>query len=843
MGNSLDMSPETISGHSRVDLHVHTLYSDRPSEWVLRRIGAPESFTEPKEIYRACIEAGMDFVTISDHNRIEGALEIAHLPRTFISSEVTTYFPEDGCKIHCLVSGISEDQFRDIQRVRSSIYEFRDYLYDHRIIHSVAHPLFSVNGRLTIAHLEKLLVLFKRFEVINGARDPRAGTLFRVVAQNLSPREIEVLADRHGLDPRDREPWRKYFTAGSDDHSGLYIASAFTQTPKATSTESLLQHLLDGEHEPAGAHGSSLQLARNFYSIAYRFYRERLLGKSGKPDDLFAVMLERLLKGESSSQLTRSEKLKLAARRFVRPGRKTMGEIDRALVSELVEWVAERDGEANVSAEQRCFQTAKRLSHQLSFAGMRKAAKNLKKGKLTESLQSMASLGPVAFFIAPYLAAFQSQHKDERLHRQVAGRFPATRLLTMRSPRRAWFTDTFNQANSIAMTIDACAKIAVQEGRNLQIVTSSDSEAADRPQLRNFPPVGRFKLPEGEHQLSFPPFLDIFEFCEREEFCEVIISTPGPVGLAGIAAAKLMNTPVTGIFHTDFPLYVRYLTGSEGMEDLTWRYLHHVYDQMDRVYVPSRLYLDMLQEKGFDPSRLRLLPRGIDRALFNPSKRSPTFWERFGVGSGYKFLYSGRITREKNLDELLRGFIGFVESGRKADLIVVGDGPYLQELQSRYRRPDVVFTGLLDADELPGAYASADTLLHPGTGDTLDNTILEAQASGLPAVVHRGSVAAEGISDEVTGRIVDMSVPADIQRAMISLFDDEELRTRMAGAAVLSSESGSWSALLDEIWREPESEGHTEPGSENRAAAGGQFLEVSTSLPGELTNGSLGSAP
>ena len=94
------------SAISKADLHVHSKYSNRPSEWFLRRIGAPESFTEPADVYNACKAAGMDYVTISDHNCICGAKEIAHLPGTFISSELTTYFPENGCKIHCLVSGM-----------------------------------------------------------------------------------------------------------------------------------------------------------------------------------------------------------------------------------------------------------------------------------------------------------------------------------------------------------------------------------------------------------------------------------------------------------------------------------------------------------------------------------------------------------------------------------------------------------------------------------------------------------------------------------------------------------------------------------------------------------------
>ncbi len=78
-------------------------------------------------------QRGMDFVTISDHNCIRGALEIADLPGTFISAEVTTYFPENGCKIHILVLGIDEEQFRMIQEMRADIYQLQQYLADEDI--------------------------------------------------------------------------------------------------------------------------------------------------------------------------------------------------------------------------------------------------------------------------------------------------------------------------------------------------------------------------------------------------------------------------------------------------------------------------------------------------------------------------------------------------------------------------------------------------------------------------------------------------------------------------------------------------------------------------------------
>jgi len=133
---------------SRADLHVHSKYSDRPAEWLLRRVGRPECFVEPTEVYRRAKQRGMDFVTLADHNSISGALEIAHLPGVFLSVEITTYFPEDGCKIHLLASGIDEPQFREIQELRANIYELHGYLESQRIIAAVNHPLFRVNDRM-----------------------------------------------------------------------------------------------------------------------------------------------------------------------------------------------------------------------------------------------------------------------------------------------------------------------------------------------------------------------------------------------------------------------------------------------------------------------------------------------------------------------------------------------------------------------------------------------------------------------------------------------------------------------------------------------------------------------
>src|ERR1041385_8508994 len=176
---------------SRCDLHIHSRFSARSEEWLFRRFDFPDSYTDPRDLYRLVRERGMDFVTITDHDTIEGNLQILDLEHTFISEEVTTYFPHDPCKIHLLVWGITEAQHAEIVRLRDNIFDLQKYLQGQTIAHSVAHPLYSINGKLDASHLERLILLFKHFEGINGLRDALLSELARDLFASLTPGKID----------------------------------------------------------------------------------------------------------------------------------------------------------------------------------------------------------------------------------------------------------------------------------------------------------------------------------------------------------------------------------------------------------------------------------------------------------------------------------------------------------------------------------------------------------------------------------------------------------------------------------------------------------------------------
>ncbi|MFZ5832037.1 MAG: glycosyltransferase [Planctomycetota bacterium] len=798
------------SAHSKADLHVHSKYSDRPSEWFLRRIGSPECFVEPEEVYRRARQRGMDFVTISDHNCIRGSLEIAHLPGTFLSSEITTYFPENGCKVHMLCIGFTPEEFETIQELRADIYQLQKYLLAEDIISSVTHPLYRVNSRLTIDQLEKLLLMFNRFEAINGARDRRAADLVSAIFRNLTPEMIEQMADRHGIEPVGPEPWKKSFTAGSDDHSGVYIASAYTTTPHAEDVAEFLAYLRRGDHEAAGNSGGSVMMGHGFYHIAYSYYKDRFLrgDGDGKPT-IVGELFKRLLEGTKKKQAqpaTLAQRARDMVVSYMWSRQKSkFSEVERTLVDEftsLFQQEPARDAASPPMEDRQTFQTACRICHTLGYGFLRRFIQYARQGQLMESLQTVASLAPMALSVAPYLAAFSTQHKDEAFLKAVAEHFPAAGDLRDLSQRKAWITDTYSDVNGVSRTIQTLGATARKVGRQLTVISCVADPPKSKVDLKNFAPVGTFRMPEYESlEVCFPPFLEILEYIERQRFGELIISTPGPMGLTGLAAARLMSLRTTGIYHTDFPLYVSYMTEDDTLTDLTWRYMLWFYEQCDTILVPSEYYRKHLMRHGFDPTKLAVMARGVDTARFSPARRDEGFFRRYGADGSFRFVYVGRVSREKNLHLLVDAFDVLLRRGQKAGLAIVGDGPYLDELKQRCAGKPVAFTGFLEGDELATAFASGDCLVFPSTSDTFGNVVLEAQASGVPVIVSDKGGPQEIVGRNDSGLIVDVQQPEALADAMQQVLQSGELREKLRARGLKNATESTWEEVLEDFWR------------------------------------------
>jgi glycosyltransferase involved in cell wall biosynthesis/predicted metal-dependent phosphoesterase TrpH len=794
---------------SRCDLHVHSRYSSRSEEWLFRRFGFPDSYSEPGELYRQLTERGMDYVTITDHDTIEGCLQIKDLPNTFVSEQVTTYFPHDPCKIHILVWGITEAQHADIVIVRDNIFALQRYLQAAKIAHAVAHPLYSINGNLNASHLERLILLFKHFEGINGLRDALLSELAKDLFASLTPEKVDSLANRHNLAATHAKPWEKIFVGGSDDHGGQFVASAYTETPAVDSAEKFLQRVREGNCTAQGQGGTPLALSHGFYNTLSCYIQDRFHEKLGPSAALLEQMFSRFMEGRDPTEFSLAEKATFIAQ-GVLSGKifELAKQANMSLWKELSGYFAQPKVKAKLAhelegvtePERRTFLMANMVAEQLAFRFFKKFVQQLSCGNMVESIQALSAIAPILVILTPYIYGFHSQAPSRKwlrgIFRELSGKVP----LALQNQKRAWFTDTLEDVNGVATTIRKMAAASVAAGKQLTVVTSRSELQTDNIPIKNFRPIGEFELPEYELQkLSFPPILEMLDYIQRERFTEIIISTPGPVGLTALLAAKMLNLQTSGIYHTDFPQYVRILTEDSFLESVAWRYMHWFYGQLDTVFVNSEEYQQSWIKRGLDPAKLKILPRGLDTDLFHPSRRDPGFFEKFGATNGQvRLLYVGRVSREKDLDILANAYRRLRDEGLSIQLFVVGHGPYSQTLSETL--PDAFFTGYLAGKDLASAYASADVFVFPSTTDTFGNVVIEAQASGVPVVVSDSGGPKELVEDRENGLITRSRDVDDLARAIKALVADPKLREQMAVRARESVINRTWPNAFRKFW-------------------------------------------
>ena len=792
---------------SKCDLHLHSRHSDRPSEWILRKAGVPDSLSRPSQLYEALRSRGHDFVTITDHNTLEAAKELKGREGFIPGLEITTYFPEDRCKVHLLAWNVEAREFAEIEKLRPNLIELASFLRKEGIAHAVAHPLISVDGRMSPDHFEKLILLFSVFETSNGLRSALAQEVVRACLDSLTSEKILTLAKKHRLEPVGREPWKKGRVGGSNDHCGLYAGQVWTEVHGARDGEAFLRGVMDGQGVTHGTGGDPARFVNGLFHILFEFAREKVGKRAPRGSELLLRVVNRFLAGENPVEVSFLDKARYAVE-MVTSGRildfwkAPEGGLSKELVNYLgnpeTRKVLQRVLEEEKEPERRSFRLASKVINDVGFRIVTRFIDRVGKGDVVAGLEPLAGVIPLGLATAPYLYSFHALRVNHQLWGEVAQRMIGRRLPDLENRRKAWCTDTLEDVNGVARTIRTMAAAGRRQGADLTILTS-------RPELKpeegviNFNPVGVFMIPEYELQkLSFPPILEFLEHVVRRGYTEMILSTPGPVGLTGLLAAKLLGLRVSAIYHTDFPQYARFLSEDDPMmEGIAWTYMHWFYSQVDRVYVNSRKYLERWVEKGLAREKLSILPRGLETEVFDLRHRESEYWKKRGA-RGKVVLYVGRISKEKEL-----GFLAQVAERMKGDsgisFAFVGDGPFLPELRKRI--PQAVFTGPLHGKELSMAYASADLFVFPSTTDTYGNVVIEAMSSGLPVLVSDQGGPSELLRDPKDGEVVSGGAgewEKAIRRALQGQNGDSERKLRRERTVA----GRRWEDAFHKFWKD-----------------------------------------
>ncbi len=820
----------TASRPGRIDFHLHSYASNVTDYYAANSFAIPESYSNPHELHRELKARGMDLVTLTDHNSIDGVRELLDAGHrdVFISAEMTASFPEDGCNIHVTVANVSEAQFAEINRLRKNVYEMIAYLDEqiageaqrpgcNRIAYFMTHPLMSTQNRpygregaLGLGHIERTLLLCNALEARNGSRTRSLNEFTQRLLESLDSTRIERLANQHGIAPKGPTPWRKALLAGSDDHSGINPGRTWTEFPlpqgRAPTANDVIDAIRSRSTRPGGAHGGPVTLAHAMLKLLHDGQRPENRGQAGRTiaiggpvQTLLKLVFDpgqvkwrehAALKLHAALQSERVRKLRRRA-----PGARPFEHVLAQEVSALLASAHFRKQLAELDrTDDKIFLVVNTILNRL-FSGYAARIARADRGNLLCAIKEVVALITSNLLVSlPYLLSYLHQSSDRKIVRDVSRAFELPQ-----ADKLVLVTDTLFEINGVSRTIWKMMDEAERRGIDLVVVSCLSVEERERlarePRVRAkiesgrlvlFTSIVNLALPHYEGlQLRVPAFLELLRHLQEAGYTKMQISTPGVMGLAGLAAAKILQIETSSTYHTSFPEYVENFTQDISLEALTWKYMIVFYHAVDEVVVPSKFIARLLHDRGLRNRSLLVLDRWVDLERFHPRKRDGDYWTKRGVRGAealVKFVYVGRVSVEKNLGVLAEAYLELRKTRADAHLVVIGDGPYRAELERRLAGAPVTFTGMLEGEELSIALASCDAKLFPSTTDTWGNAPLEAQASGLPVVVSDMGGPQELMRDGLTGLKVAGRDVHGLVAAMERLMD-RETRARMGANA------------------------------------------------------------
>ena len=383
-------------------------------------------------------------------------------------------------------------------------------------------------------------------------------------------------------------------------------------------------------------------------------------------------------------------------------------------------------------------------------------------------------------------------------------------------PRVAYFPDSFHEVNGVAHTSRHFEGFARR--RNLPFLCV---RAGDRTQaVVEEGNVWTLELPRGflsfvlEKDLRLDPVFFrhiplINEMLERFKPDLIHITGPSEIGILGAGLAHHFHLPLAASWHTNvheyaarraewflrlLPSHQSAATGQK-IEDLTLATVGRFYSIAKVLFAPNPELCALLERTTGRPCHL--MPRGVDAELFNPSKRTREPDDR-----GHILGFVGRLSIEKNIGLLVEIQKELEQIGTKNfRFVIVGHGG--DEAWLREHLPGAEFTGVLRGEALATAYANMDLFVFPSHTDTFGNVVLEALASGVPAIVTPDGGPRTIIANSKTGRDgrIGRIVPDDqFPAAIAELIDDPARLAEMRTAARAYALTASWDSVFEGIY-------------------------------------------
>ncbi|HEU0251267.1 MAG TPA: glycosyltransferase [Solirubrobacteraceae bacterium] len=748
------------SATTRVDMHCHSTASQISKLGVQRAVGLPECATPPEEVYELAKRRGMDFVTITDHDTIDGVLQIAERPDVFVSEELTAHFKGEPQAVHVLCYGITAEDHEWLQTNSHDVELCAMYLHDREIACALAHPYYAVGAPLRSRHRRRLAELFEVWETRNGSR-----------AHELNRPAAMYVGTRDGIG-----------IGGSDDHAGVDIGRTWTQAPAAATPAEFLEHMRAGRVQAQGKQGSAAKWAHAAIALAARsLWSDESEQTSAAPDPRRVLrMAQRLLSegdvrhGAGGTDLTPED-----ARCLLRAWLAAV-ELDHLDERGLIAYMQAEDFKHSELYRKACRLHERKLRGAVEQAlaaatgegggGVAAAASGI-----FESLIAAVPYAPATAFLAKEQTKLDVREEDGE------------------PPRIAIVADGIGSTHGVTRTIEEIRGRGVP-GYEIEVV------ATDPHVDRRLSAVTEFEVPFYPGlRIGVPSVSAAVQTLTESAFDAIHVCSPGPAGIAGVMLAKALGLPAIGSYHTELTAYAQLRSERAEVAAAMEMAVGAFYGACDLVLSPSLASDEALTRIGLGSEKIVRWDRGVDTSRFDPALRCENVRMSW-IGSSCSplfVLYAGRITKEKGVELLVDSFSDARRRDPRLHLVLAGGGPEQERVAERLGE-HATFLGWLHGDELARAYACADVFLFPSQTDTFGQVILEAQASGVPVLAVDAGGPATLIEHRATGLLCEPSSAA-LADALLELAGSPLLRERLALAAQSAVSERTWERALERL--------------------------------------------
>ena len=853
----------------KIDLHCHDYNSDVPDELIGRILNVPETWLPTERLIKRLEKNKVNAITITNHNNARSCFEqIEKGNDVLVGSEFSCTVPDFNIGIHVLTYGFSKEQEPILNKLRRNVYQFLQYTHANNLPTIWAHPLYHYDVQKTPSFdfLSKMVLLFERFEVLNGQRDTWQNILVKTWLENLTPEQIDTDAERFNIDISlyCKNRYKKAYSGGSDSHMGIFSGQTGTylhipnlqERLKTESTSSLaLEAIRNGAMAPFGTHQNTEKLTVAFldYFCQIAMYMEDpglvriMLHKGSFNEKMLALFVTNAFAELRRHKVTMkfielfhncfigkvpSKRKRLLLPKIYKPVFDAALQIAKAnelegeeMNTQIIESVNVINNELSKILFSRVTEKVNKLIEDGS----------LEKINLTEIIESLEIPSEIRlltkpkskkskFFGKKMLNPDISNFLDGLPFPMLASSliqgalFTSSKVMYANRPlldvfskkinafehpkRMLWLTDTFEDKNGVSSVLQEMHKEVKRLNLPIDFLVCSSTLQAD-DHLIVVKPMAEFTLPFYQQQpIRIPNLNEIHHLFLENEYDRIMCSTEGVMGAISLYLKNAYSVPANFYVHTDWLLFARKVLGVDGHN------LNRVRRMLRAFYSGfDQLYvLNSDHQNWFSSKDMDFAPEKIKRTAHwcNDTfyPRKSTKKKLFGCKESDNVILF--TGRLSNEKGVMDIISVFPEIEKEIKNVkLVFAGTGPAEEALKKQLPNAIFLGWVDAVKLPEIYSSADLLILPSKFDTFSCVVLEAMSCGLPVIAYKAK-GPKDIITENTGYLA--SGKSEMVKHAIHFFQNKEAQAEMKVNAINRGKEFNKGIILKELLENTELE-------------------------------------